>query len=413
MKNTVYILLSILAMTFASASLKADTTTIGGVEYVCEDGVCKPRDGALPFIDEVPLEAPDKNVEDIRYLEGYVNADRFIDFLDAKTPSHFFGHLTADTSIIILLFLAFLAGLAMNLTPCVLPMIPINLIIIGKSAKRGFVYALGMTLAYGTMGIASSFGALAFGAIQSNPWFNLIVGIIFLLLASSLFGLFNIDFSKIRKTRARGDKEFAIFYVFLIGALASILSGACVAPVLIAVLVLTADIFSKGTFAAILLPFAMGAGMAAPWPLAGAGMKVLPRPGAWMVWVNRIFASLMAVIAFWYISLGVKSFSSSSKTLKTDANEIAMTPDTFSLENLKRPILVDCWATWCKNCTAMDGVLSQKRVKERLSDYTVIKLQAEDLGALRSIPIFKNVRGLPAFAIIGEHHEIKKEENSK
>jgi hypothetical protein len=61
----------------------------------------------------------------------------------------------------------------------------------------------------------------------------------------------------------------------------------------------------------------------------------------------------------------------------------------------------------------MDGVLSQKRVKERLSSFTVIKLQAEDLGDLRSIAIFKNVRGLPAFAIIGEHHEIKKEENSK
>lgn len=407
-------LFALTAALFAAAQpVHAETITINGVEYECEDGVCRPRENTngdllshiLPAGTHTPIAE-----EETRYLEGYVSADKFIAFLDGDENSPLGSLFSADSSLLLLLLLAFLGGVAMNLTPCVLPMIPVNLIIIGKSAQRGFVYALGMTLAYGALGLAAAFGSLAFGTIQSNPWFNLAIAIIFLALAAALAGFFNIDFSKSRKARMPGEKAMPMIYVFFAGSLAAILAGACVAPVLVAVLVLTADLFVKGTASAVLLPFAVGAGMAAPWPLAGAGMKVLPRPGAWMKWVNRIFALTVTALAAWYMNLAIKGFSSESAAHSAENGAIAMTPETFSLDGLKRPVLIDCWATWCKNCTAMENTLNEKPVREKLKDFTVIRLQAEDFGELRSLPLFKNIKGLPAFAVVGDTQKEKTKE---
>ena len=76
-----------------------------------------------------------------------------------------------------------------------------------------------------------------------------------------------------------------------------------------------------------------------------------------------------------------------------------MTCDDFSLEGLKRPVLVDCWASWCKNCAAMDAVLERPKVAVALRNYTLVKLQAEDISKLKKIPGFESVKGLPAFAV--------------
>ena len=71
---------------------------------------------------------------------------------------------------------------------------------------------------------------------------------------------------------------------------------------------------------------------------------------------------------------------------------------TLNLESAK-PILVDCWATWCKNCAAMDKVMEEGKVREALRPFAVIKLQAEDISELRKVKGFESVKGLPAFVI--------------
>ena len=70
---------------------------------------------------------------------------------------------------------------------------------------------------------------------------------------------------------------------------AALLAGACVAPVVLQVVLFSSDLYAKGTVLALGLPFVLGIGMAVPWPLAGAGMTALPKPGAWMVRVKQVF----------------------------------------------------------------------------------------------------------------------------
>ena len=373
-------------LAFGAFGDEPHVTTLGnGAKVVCEDGVCR--------LVEEP-EAADATAlategeEPTRLAQGYMSADRFIAFLDGSDST-----TSLPYSFFLLPFFLVLAGLALNLTPCVLPMIPVNLIIIGKSAKRGVAYGLGIALAYGALGAAAAGGGMAFGTIQSSPWFNAAVAIIFAALALSISGTFAIDFSKWR------PKPGSAFFM---GIVSASLAGACVAPVVASVLLLSADLFAKGHRAALALPLFVGLGMALPWPFLGAGMKLLPKPGAWMKWVNRVFAIVVAGFAVWYASLAWRGFvGTGHATGHAEAGVVAATPETFAaaLNAAKRPVLVDCWASWCKNCAAMDRVMAEEPVRRELERFTVIRLRAEDIGTLRKLPAFSKVQGLPAFAI--------------
>lgn len=339
--------------------------------------------------------------------QGFMDPEAFLAFLQnsasGAAASDPFAGMTLGAAFVA----AILGGLAMNLTPCVLPMVPINLMVIGKSAVRGALYGLGIALAYGAMGLAAAFGGLAFGTIQGNPWFNLAIAGIFVVLALALMDVFFVDFSKKRGALVGArSKMMPGLFAFFMGAVSAVLAGACVAPILIAVLLLTAKLTAQGNMAALALPFALGLGMALPWPFAGAGMQVLPKPGAWMKWVNKIFGVVVLCFAAWYARLAYIGFKGAENEPPADTarqdGAIEATPATFysALENAKRPVLVDCWATWCKNCRAMERkTLKDERVAAALEDFTIIRLQAEDIDELRALPDFKDIQGLPAFLI--------------
>ena len=400
------------ALAFAVAPLSqasAETNIVNGQMWVCEDGVCRlVGDAPEDFLASL---APSASVPEqaTRMLLGYREVDDFLAFLspDAASSEAEGGALATFTWLS--LVVVRLGGLAMNLTPCVLPMIPVNLIVIGKSPARGAVYGLGMALAYGVLGVLAAVGGMAFGTIQSNPWFNVFVALVFVALGASLFGFFSIDFSRFRSGVVKPDASRAGLAVpFFLGALSAVLAGACVAPILVSVLVLTARLYAEGNAIALALPFVLGLGMALPWPFLGAGMKVLPKPGAWMKHVNRVFAVIVLLFAAYYGYLAWKGWTRGTSTApKSDGipGAVEATPDTFEdvfaeAEEKGKPILVDCWATWCKNCFAMERTtLADKRVREALSGYTVIRLQADDMKGFKKLEPFKDVQGLPTYAI--------------
>ena len=379
----------------------AEIQVINGKKYECSDGLCR-----------LVEDAPEQQVAEKQVLakgrleQGYMSAEAFVAFVKNETPAQE-NDLWSRTggNVLLILLLALVGGLAMNLTPCVLPMVPINLMVIGKSAWRGAAYGLGIALAYGGLGVAAAVGGLAFGSIQGSPWFNLGVALVFVVLGLALLEVFFLDFSRFR-ARAQGAGDPAtrgVFFAFAMGALSAVLAGACVAPILVAVLLLTADLFAKGVWTALGLPFVLGLGMALPWPFAGAGLKVLPKPGGWMKGVNRFFAIVVFGFAVWYGYLAAQGFGwlGGRDSVAADARTMAATPATFAevFAQVKRPVLVDCWASWCKNCAAMDRVLATPEVREALKDHAIIRLQAEDMSELTRLSGFESVKGLPAFVI--------------
>ena len=398
MKKTLVALGLCLAWAFAAF---AEIQEINGVKYICtEDGMCMPLEDY-----EGPEAVAPAEAESTRLGLGYMDADRFVAFLNGEDVGG--GGALADKGMWLVLVLVLLGGLAMNLTPCVLPMVPINLMVIGKSAMRGVWYGAGIAVAYGTLGVLASIGGMAFGEIQGSPWFNGAVALVFVVLALALFDVFFIDLSRFRKVGdAAGRRAKApLAFAFSMGALSAVLAGACVAPILISVLLLTADLFAKGNWAALGLPFVLGLGMALPWPFVGAGMQVLPKPGAWMKKVNKAFGVVVLCFAAWYAYLAFTGATAKAADAASPALDAAIeaTPQTFAqaLAGAKRPVLVDCWASWCKNCAAMElGTMRDAKVVEALKGYTVIRLQAEDIRELRALKGFEDVLGLPAFLLI-------------
>jgi thiol:disulfide interchange protein len=311
----------------------------------------------------------------------------------------------------------------LNLTPCVLPMIPINLAIIGAgsqagSRSRGFllgsVYGAAMAFVYGVLGLIVVLTAGTFGTINSSPWFNLAIAIVFVVLALAMFDLLVIDFSSLGSSfRVSEQGRGTMLVAFTMGGIAALLAGACVAPVVVQVVLLSSNLYAAGTTAALALPFVLGIGMAVPWPIAGAGIAALPKPGAWMVRVKQVFGAVILATAAYY---GYEAYSLFANRW-VDASEVTASVE----EKLKagwnpvladglakaaaeqKPVLIDLWATWCKNCLVMDKTtLASEDVTAALSGYVKIKLQAEDLDQSPAREVLQRVRssGLPTYVIL-------------
>ena len=398
----------------------AEVQVINGKKYECRDGVCYlVEDAASNFVDKgIAISESGESGETgrsgkVRIAQGYMRAEEFIAFLEGREVDSLAGR-----GLWVMLLLVLLGGLAMNLTPCVLPMVPINLMIIGRSAGRGLAYGLGIALAYGLLGVGAAVGGLAFGDIQGSPWFNAAVAVVFAGLALALFDVWFLDLSRFRsgsrisnfRSQSSGFRSqssaggahiklWVVLFPFGMGAMSAVLAGACVAPVLISVLLLTTDLVAKGNRLAILLPFVMGVGMALPWPFAGAGMKVLPKPGGWMKGVNRVFGVVVLGFAAYYGQLAWKGATGSIGSVGLVESIGSVESIGGRLATARRPVLVDCWATWCKNCAAMDAVMSDEKVKQALEPFSVIRVQAEDLSELRKVKGFESIKGLPAFVI--------------
>lgn len=320
-----------------------------------------------------------------RRAEGYLAVPDFLAFLDPAAapppapsawrlflddPGQFYARRGALLSILLILA----GGFLLNLTPCVLPMIPVNLAIIGATsltASRGarfglgLVYGLGMALVYGALGLAVVLTGSVFGALHASPWFNGAIAVLFFVLALAMFDVWQLDFTRFRQTTGRPSRA-RVPAVLAMGGVSALLAGACVAPVLIAVLALSGSLYAQGITLALALPFLLGVGMALPWPLAAAGLAVLPKPGAWMEKVKKAFGVLILLLAAFYAWKTIGAFRAAAPAeipppnfVRVDFNEAGATEKFQAVLREAaasgRLVLLDFGAHWCTACKKMDA----------------------------------------------------------
>ncbi|HLX95453.1 MAG TPA: thioredoxin family protein [Verrucomicrobiae bacterium] len=360
---------------------------------------------------------------------GYVSRDNFVGFLQkARTGRAMpegvmdrFRKLGLPTTLLFIL----LGGIGLNLTPCVLPLIPINLAIIGAGARassrgRGFalgaIYGGGMALVYGLLGLVVVLTGSKFGTLNSSVWFNLAIALVFAVMAAAMFDFVNIDFSRFQSgagTSGKAQKSQFIL-AFSMGVVAALMAGACVAPVVISVLLLSAHLYGAGMVAGLLLPFLLGLGMALPWPFAGAGLSLLPKPGKWMKWVKYSFGVLILLFAAYYgylagnLFLARHSLTVFART-QSATSPPAIPPDESLARGLQeahaqgRPVFIDFRASWCKNCEAMDAVVfPATEVKQQLKNFVVVRYDAEapNESPAREVLDYFGVMGLPTYVVL-------------
>jgi cytochrome c biogenesis protein CcdA/thiol-disulfide isomerase/thioredoxin len=354
---------------------------------------------------------------------NYVSTADFLQFVRNAEAGIVEKGLLEGRGPLAILVLVLLGGLALNLTPCVLPMIPINLAIIGAGAQagsrtRGFflgaTYGAAMAVVYGVLGLVVVLTAGTFGAINASPWFNVAIALLFVVLALAMFDVLVIDFSQLSSRFHVDEGGRGTFLVaFTMGAVAALLAGACVAPVVIQVVLLSSNLYATGTAAALALPFFLGLGMALPWPIAGAGLAALPRPGAWMVRVKQAFGVFILGTAVYYGYTAYTLFASrwvdpaevaSSVEEKLKEGWHASLAEAVAVaERDGKPMLIDFWATWCKNCLLMDKTtFKDPEVIAALAGYVKVKFQAEDPDAspAREALAHFGAIGLPTYVVL-------------
>ena len=216
----------------------------------------------------------------------------------------------------ITLFLAaFLAGLALSWTPCVYPMVPIlSGIIIGQKEApsnlnailMSVTFVFSMSLAYGLIGASAGyFGAgINLQAVMQTPWILFVSSLIFIALALSMFGLYDIQLPSKIQTKltnlSNAQSGGSFVGVSIMGFLSALIVGPCVTPFLATALsyVIAGGSAAKGGASL----FAMGLGMGVPLIIiCGWGVNTLPKAGAWMENVKRVFGFAMIAVALYLL----------------------------------------------------------------------------------------------------------------
>ena len=223
--------------------------------------------------------------------------------------------LSSESSFFIIL-LFFIFGLLLALTPCVFPMIPIlSSIIVSQSgegkpsvAKAFFtslVYVVSMALTYTVVGVVAGLLGADIQAAMQNPWVLTVFAAMFVALAYSLFGYYEIGLpaswqSKLSKASDDAGQKGGIVGTAVMGLLSALIVGPCVAPPLGG-----AVLFISHTGDALLggvALFVMSMGMGMPLLLVGIGAgKFMPKPGGWMTAVSQVFGVMMLGLAIFML----------------------------------------------------------------------------------------------------------------
>ncbi len=208
-------------------------------------------------------------------------------------------------------FLGF--GLLLAFTPCVFPMIPIlSSLIVGQgetlTRRRAFllslVYVLAMAITYTVGGVLAALLGQNIQAVFQNTWILIGFSALFVLLALSMFGFYQLQLPERWQNRlsefSNRQRGGSYLGVAIMGLLSALIIGPCVAPPLIGVLTMiaaTGDTVLGGTAL-----FIMSLGMGIPLLLIGASAgRLLPRAGQWMERIKAVFGVLLLTVAIWLL----------------------------------------------------------------------------------------------------------------
>lgn len=208
----------------------------------------------------------------------------------------------------------FAAGVLTSLTPCIYPMIPITAAIVGGTASGAppgrartvlltFSYVIGLALVYSTLGLMAGLTGTLFGTVSANPWLAFAMANLLLVAALAM-----IDAIPVRLPASLAARSAAVGEggrlggAFFMGAASGLVAAPCSAPVMAAVLTWVSRTKSAALGFTYLFVFSLGmCTLLVVVGLFSGSVSRLPRAGAWMLWVKRVFALAMVGVAEYYL----------------------------------------------------------------------------------------------------------------
>ncbi len=373
--------------------------------------------------------------------------------------------------VFLTLLLIFLSGLALNLTPCVYPMIPITLGFFAAQAKErqgsawplALLYFLGITLTYSILGTVAAMTGGLFGNLLQNPIVLVIVAVVLVLLAFSMFDVYKLQLPSALTSRLSGRK--GLIGAFLMGALVGLVAAPCIGPIVLGLLTYVAATGNPWT--GFVMFFSLSAGLGLPYLILGvfsASLNRLPHSGTWMATIERIFGFLLlaaavyllrpllpsgvdtlifvilaaacALVLFFFMPtagestgwrifrriLGVGFFAIAiflalplfhGDAKMEDDLWKPYTPEALQkAEEAGRPVVIDFYADWCLPCKELDHkTFSRPEVREELKKFVTLKADLTRTGSAEVKVLMKEfgIKGVPTIVIIDARGEERKD----
>jgi len=371
------------------------------------------------------------------------------------------------------LALAFGAGVLTSLTPCVYPMIPITVSVFGAKQStrwRGFLLSLsfveGIAAMFTSLGILAALSGNIFGAALTSPWVVGTIAALFVAMALSMFGAFEITLPSGLQTRLAGVGGRGYGGAFLMGLVAGVIASPCTGPVLNSILAVVAADGRVTYGAALLLAFSHGLGLL--FLLVGTFAVALPKPGRWMEAVKSVFGIVFLGAAAYFVAphvpaifgwvkaetwflfgalvlvaagvlLGAVHLSFAAKSLgrnlrkgtglalsvvglvgtigwfqgPTEASAsgrgfewIDSEPRGISKARAEqRPVLIDFTANWCAACKELaKDTFPAREVREQADRFVAIRIDSTAMDdRIRALHERYGVRGLPTVLLLDSH----------
>jgi thiol:disulfide interchange protein DsbD len=367
---------------------------------------------------------------------------------------------------------AFLGGMAVCLTPCVFPLIPITVAVFGgmpdaeesKGRRRlravitGTTYVLGIATTYSVLGLLAGLaGKGAVGSHLGSPWVILPLVLLFVALATSMFGAFELQLPASWQSRLSGVGGAGLLGGYLMGLVAGLLAAPCTGPVIAGILLYIASTQNAWLGFSLLFTFSMGLGLM--FMVIAAFASVMPKSGPWMDGVKSVFGVTMLGAALYYLSFlaaplnwlrvretwvlavglaltatgavaGAVHLTFHDRRILTWVRKlggvILLTAGLFMClqyarsSNVKarytdvpsclkagqesgRPILMDFWATWCEKCIELEKkTLAHETVAAALEKrFVFCKIDCTRKSAqVKAIKKRFGVGGLPTLVIL-------------
>ena len=205
--------------------------------------------------------------------------------------------------------LVFLGGLALNLTPCVYPMIPITVSYFGGQAKgRGgrtvllaSLYLLGMAVMYSALGLIAALTGSLFGSALQNPFVLGVIALVMVGLALSMFGMYEIRVPT-RLAGVAGTAKRGTLGSFLMGLTVGIVAAPCIGPFVLGLLTFVGE--TANPLIGFSLFFVLALGLGLPFvvlAVASGNITRLPKSGEWMEWVRKLFGVVLLGMAVYFL----------------------------------------------------------------------------------------------------------------
>ena len=221
------------------------------------------------------------------------------------------GLLIEEQGWFLTLLALFVLGLALNLTPCVYPMIPVTIGYFSRQSEGrtsrlfglALMYLLGIAVTYSVMGVVAALTGQIFGALLQNPWVLVGIAGIMVALALSLFGVYQIQAPNFIRQKVSGDSGGGVLGALSMGLVVGIVAAPCVGPVTIGLLTYVGA--TGNPWVGFWMFFTLSMGLGIPYVALGTfsgGLKKLPRSGVWMLWVEKLFGFAMLGLALYFIA---------------------------------------------------------------------------------------------------------------